>query len=194
MSCVERGDAAGDRWSRRSGGGGSPRSSHCIGRFRSAPEGRRLPIAVASHFKDPEKQAQGVPDEIISAVSKEVFPRMIERGSGSVIMIGRIPGKRPLWGGTPYVPTKPAFVGLTRTLAIEAGKHGVQVNLISAGFVAAPRLDRVIESQAEGRGVCENLVRRELEEEAALNELIQPEDIARRIVPCIRGVERNRRG
>jgi NAD(P)-dependent dehydrogenase (short-subunit alcohol dehydrogenase family) len=96
-----------------------------------------------------------------------------------VIIIGSITGKRPLWGRTPYASTKSALVGLTRTLAIEAGRYGVRVNLISPGFVAGPRLDWVITSQAEVRDISEAEARAEMEAEAALQRLTQPEDVAR---------------
>ena len=120
--------------------------------------------------------------EGVFLVSRAVLPGMVERRSGSVIMIGSISGKRPLWGRTPYATTKAALVGLTRTLALEAGSHGVRVNLISPGFVAGPRLDWVIDAQAEGRGIPAAEVRAEMEAESPLNRLTQPEDIARAAV------------
>lgn len=112
-------------------------------------------------------------------VTRAILPTMIERGRGSVTVIGSITGKRPLWGRTPYASAKAALVGLTRTLAIEAGPLGIRVNLISPGFVAGPRLDWVIESQASGRGVDTHEVRAEFEAEAALRRLTQPEDVAK---------------
>ena len=112
-------------------------------------------------------------------VTRALLPEMIERGQGSVTIIGSITGKRPLWGRTPYASTKSALVGLTRTLAIEAGRHGVRVNLISPGFVAGPRLDWVMETQAAGRGIATEQVKAEFEAEAALHRLTQPEDIAK---------------
>ncbi|MDH3426322.1 MAG: SDR family oxidoreductase [Acidimicrobiia bacterium] len=112
-------------------------------------------------------------------VSRAVLPLMVERRSGSVIIIGSITGKRPLWGRTPYATTKAALVGLTRTLALEAGAYGIRVNLISPGFVAGPRLDWVIDTQAEGRGISTAEVRAEMEAEAALNRLTLPEDVAK---------------
>ena len=62
---------------------------------------------------------------------------------------------------------------------MEAGPHGVRVNLISPGFVSGPRLDWVIEAQAAGRGVSSDQVRAEFEAEAALQRLTDPEDVAR---------------
>lgn len=125
------------------------------------------------------RQTFAVNVEGVFLVSQEFLPSMIEQGSGSVIIIGSITGKRPLWGRTPYASTKAALIGLTRTLALEAGEHGVRVNLISPGFVAGPRLDWVIESQAAGRGISFDEVRGEMEGESPLRRLTQPEDIAK---------------
>jgi NAD(P)-dependent dehydrogenase (short-subunit alcohol dehydrogenase family) len=116
--------------------------------------------------------------EGVFLVSKAILPSMIARGSGSVIVIGSITGKRPLWGRTPYAATKAALIGLTRTLALEAGPHGVRINLVSPGFVEGPRLDWVIKSQAEGRGIEPDAVRGEFEAESALHRLTRPEDVA----------------
>ena len=111
-------------------------------------------------------------------VSRALLPPMIERGSGSVINIGSISGKRPLYGRSAYTSTKLALVGLTRTLAVEAGEYGVRVNLISPGFVAGPRLDWVISAQATARGVPEEVVEESFANEAALKRLTEANDVA----------------
>jgi NAD(P)-dependent dehydrogenase (short-subunit alcohol dehydrogenase family) len=128
---------------------------------------------------EPWRETFAVNVDGVFLVTRAVLPRMIERGRGSVIVIGSITGKRPLWGRTPYAATKSALVGLTRTLAIEVGRYGVRVNLISPGFVDGPRLDWVMEAQAAGRGIDTDQVRAEFESEAALGRLTHPEDIAR---------------
>jgi NAD(P)-dependent dehydrogenase (short-subunit alcohol dehydrogenase family) len=112
-------------------------------------------------------------------VSRTTLPVMIEQGNGSVIIIGSISGKRPLFGRSAYTTTKAALIGLTRTLATETGPHGVRVNLVSPGFVAGPRLDWVIDAQAEARRLTPEEIRGEFEAEAALGRLTQPEDVAR---------------
>ena len=106
------------------------------------------------------------------------LPSMIERRSGSIIIIGSITGKRPLWGRTPYAASKLALVGLARTLALEAGRYGIRVNVISPGPVEGDRIEWVIRKQAEGRGISTEEVRRELTSSSALERLIAPEDIA----------------
>ena len=49
---------------------------------------------------------------------------MIERGTGSVVVIGSMTGKRALHGRTPYAASKMALVGLVRTLAWEVEGPG----------------------------------------------------------------------
>jgi NAD(P)-dependent dehydrogenase (short-subunit alcohol dehydrogenase family) len=78
------------------------------------------------------------------------LPGMIERGSGSVVVIGSMTGKRPLPGRTPYAASKAALIGLVRTLAWDAGRYGVRVNLVSPGPVEGERLDGVLAAQGPG--------------------------------------------
>jgi NAD(P)-dependent dehydrogenase (short-subunit alcohol dehydrogenase family) len=124
------------------------------------------------------KETFAVNVEGVFLVCKALLPQMIERRNGTIINIGSITGKRPLWGRSPYAASKAAIIGLTRTLALEAGNFGVRVNLISPGFVEGPRLDWVIKSQADRGHSSEEEVRREFESEAALNRLTDPNDVA----------------
>jgi NAD(P)-dependent dehydrogenase (short-subunit alcohol dehydrogenase family) len=110
--------------------------------------------------------------------ARAAIPSMIEQGQGTFTIIGSISGKRPLHGRTAYTSTKSALVGLTRTLATEAGAHGVRVNLISPGFVAGPRFEWVIDAQAKARGMTPDAVRSEFESESPLGRLTSPYDIA----------------
>ena len=115
-------------------------------------------------------------------VTRAVLPVMVGRRNGSVVIIGSISGKRPLFGRSAYTTTKTALIGLTRTLALEAGAEGIRVNLISPGFVAGPRIDWAMRAQAEARGTDVETVRGEFESEAALGRLTEPEDVARAAV------------
>lgn len=114
--------------------------------------------------------------------TRAVLPVMIDQRSGSVVIIGSISGKRPLLGRSAYTSTKTALIGLTRTLAVEAGRHGVRVNLISPGFVSGPRLDWVMAAQAEARGIGVEEVQSEFEAESALGRLTGPKDVAQAAV------------
>jgi NAD(P)-dependent dehydrogenase (short-subunit alcohol dehydrogenase family) len=109
---------------------------------------------------------------------RALLPAMIERRSGSIVVIGSVSGKRPLHGRTPYTTGKLALVGLVRTLAWEVGPHGVRVNLISPGYVAGPRIERVIAAQAEALGVAPEEARARFTSASPLGGLTAPEDVA----------------
>jgi NAD(P)-dependent dehydrogenase (short-subunit alcohol dehydrogenase family) len=110
------------------------------------------------------------------------LPAMVERGSGSVIVIGSATGKRPLHGRTPYAASKLGLVGLVRTLAWEAGPHGVRVNLISPGAVDGDRLETVVEAQATARGISADDVRAELAGASPLHRFVEAGHIADAVV------------
>ena len=78
------------------------------------------------------------------------LPGMVERARGSVVVIGSMTGKRPLPGRTPYAAAKTGLIGFVRTLAWDAGPHGVRVNLVSPGPVEGERLDAVLAAQGAG--------------------------------------------
>jgi NAD(P)-dependent dehydrogenase (short-subunit alcohol dehydrogenase family) len=133
---------------------------------------------------DPDAWAEtmAVNVDAVFLCSRAFLPSMIERGRGSIVNIGSITGKRPLLGRSPYATSKLALVGLTRTLALETGPFGVRVNLISPGFVEWPRIDWVIERQAEARGVPGTVVREDFTALSPLGRLTTPEDVASAVV------------
>jgi NAD(P)-dependent dehydrogenase (short-subunit alcohol dehydrogenase family) len=68
--------------------------------------------------------------------ARALLPAMVSRGAGSLVAIGSMTGKRPLPGRAAYGASKMGLIGLVRSLACDAGPHGVRVNLISPGPVA----------------------------------------------------------
>lgn len=109
---------------------------------------------------------------------KTFLPAMIERGSGSIIIISSITGKRPLLNRTPYAASKLALVGLARTLAWETGQYGIRVNVISPGAVEGERIEWVIQKQAESQGITVDEARRQFTSASPLDKLTSPTDIA----------------
>lgn len=110
------------------------------------------------------------------------LPGMVSRRSGNVVVIGSATGKRPLYGRTPYSASKLGLVGLVRTLAWEAGEHGIRVNLISPGPVSGERIERVIEAQAKIKGITRDEARDELTSGSPLHKFVTPEDVAEAVV------------
>jgi NAD(P)-dependent dehydrogenase (short-subunit alcohol dehydrogenase family) len=103
---------------------------------------------------------------------------MIERGSGSVVLIGSVTGKRPLYARTPYAASKLALVGLVRTLAWELGPLGMRANLISPGPVEGERLERVIQGQADAKNISLEEARAQLSSGSPLQRFVPPDDVA----------------
>ena len=109
---------------------------------------------------------------------RALLPAMIERRGGAIVVIGSVSGKRPLHGRTPYTTSKLGLVGLVRTLAWETGEHGIRVNLISPGYVAGPRIERVIAAQATALDLTPDQARARFTSSSPLGGLTPPEDVA----------------
>jgi len=119
--------------------------------------------------------------------ARAFLPGMLARKSGSIVVIGSMTGKRPLWGRTPYAASKLALVGLVRTLAVETATFGVRVNLVSPGPVAGDRMDWVFRSQAEGRGISVDDVRAETVAQIPIGRLVEPGEVAAAVVSLALG-------
>ena len=115
-------------------------------------------------------------------VSKAVIPSMISRKKGSIIFIGSVTGKRPLANRSVYAASKLGLVGMMRTLALELGKEGVRVNLISPGFVAGPRLDGVIAQVARDEGTTLDEMKTKWLEMIPTGKFVSPEEIAQGVL------------
>ena len=110
------------------------------------------------------------------------LPDMIAAGRGSIVTIGSMTGKRPLPGRTPYAASKTALIGLTRTLAHDAGRYGIRVNLVSPGAIEGERIERVIANLAVHEGIAPDEARERFTGASPLARLVPPEDVAATVV------------
>jgi len=65
-----------------------------------------------------------------------VLPKMQQRETGQVAIMGSVAGYRGLPKAAPYGPTKAALINLAETLRLDLADSGVDIRLISPGFVA----------------------------------------------------------
>ncbi len=65
---------------------------------------------------------------------KHVLPTMRRAGSGSIVNIASIHARMTQRGAFPYPAAKAGVVGLTRSLAVDEGSHGIRVNAVSPGY------------------------------------------------------------
>ena len=111
--------------------------------------------------------------------TKHAVSHLRESDRASVVNVSSISGKRPLKNRTPYTASKMAVIGLTRTLAFELGDDEITVNAVCPGPTKGPRIEDVIEKQADKLGVSyEEAKRRLFTGEAAIDDLVEPEEIA----------------
>ena len=66
--------------------------------------------------------------------TKQVLPTMRVRGTGNIVNIASVHSRVTTAGTFPYAAAKAAVVGMTRSLAIDEGPHGIRVNAVSPGF------------------------------------------------------------
>ena len=113
------------------------------------------------------------------------LPPMIERGSGDVINVASVSGKRPLAGRTPYCASKMAVLGLTTTLAAEVGPLGISVNSLSPGPVRGPRMDRNFRLEAERLGITVEAATEAFVSRSLLHRLVESEEVGRAVVAML---------
>jgi 3-oxoacyl-[acyl-carrier protein] reductase len=99
--------------------------------------------------------------------AQAVWPHMRERGWGRIVNMASVAGTLGGFGQASYSTTKAGILGLTRTLALEGGRHGITCNAIVPG---------VIGTEAFGMGnpeMNERMIRR-----TALRRVGEPQEIA----------------
>jgi NAD(P)-dependent dehydrogenase (short-subunit alcohol dehydrogenase family) len=113
------------------------------------------------------------------------IPGMVARGSGDVINLASVSGKRPLVRRTPYVASKMAVIGLSTTLAHEVGPLGVNVNTLSPGPVRGPRMERNFNLEAARAGITVDEARDNFVSRAALNRMVEEDEVAAAIIAML---------
>lgn len=103
-------------------------------------------------------------------VLSAVLPIMLDQGSGHILSVGSLAGRRPFPGGTVYSATKFAIRSLAWGLHLELGNaHGIRVTDIQPGYVSTELLDDQPETAAEWDAAW------------AGRRTLQPEDVARAV-------------
>jgi 3-oxoacyl-[acyl-carrier protein] reductase len=67
--------------------------------------------------------------------SQAVWPHMRERRWGRIVNMASVAGTLGGFGQASYSTTKAGLLGLTRTLAMEGGRHGITCNAIVPGVI-----------------------------------------------------------
>jgi NAD(P)-dependent dehydrogenase (short-subunit alcohol dehydrogenase family) len=67
-------------------------------------------------------------------MSRELFP-LLKAAQGSIVNIASVGSTLGLPGRLAYTVAKSGILGMTRTLAVEWGQHGLRVNAVAPGYV-----------------------------------------------------------
>lgn len=67
--------------------------------------------------------------------ARAVWPHMVERGWGRIVNMSSVAGTLGGFGQASYSTTKAGVLGLTKTLAMEGGRHGITCNAIVPGII-----------------------------------------------------------
>jgi len=113
---------------------------------------------------------------------REVLKFMIPRRSGNIINVSSVAGISGVPKESPYAASKWGLIGLTETLAIEAGKHNIRVNCISPGATRTQEFEDWVKTSAKSFGISYEQVMDKLTENNALGRIAETEEIANCIV------------
>jgi NAD(P)-dependent dehydrogenase (short-subunit alcohol dehydrogenase family) len=113
---------------------------------------------------------------------RAVLPGMIRRGYGKIVNVGGTFGLRGRAGRMAYSASKWGLRGITKSMALEAGPHNVNVNCVCPGMVDGPRFQRVCAERAERLGISVEEARSQHAEDYALRRVSTDRDVADAVV------------
>jgi len=67
--------------------------------------------------------------------TKEAWPYMVEQQWGRLVFMSSVAGTLGGFGQASYAATKAGVLGLTRTAALEGGRHGITANAVVPGII-----------------------------------------------------------
>ena len=114
--------------------------------------------------------------------AQRAIPLLKQSGNASIANLSSAAGRFGFPNRSPYAASKWGVIGLTKTLSMELGPHGIRVNAICPGAVAGARIDAVFAGKARLRGVAPEVVRDEALAKTSLRRLVTADDVANAIV------------
>jgi len=99
--------------------------------------------------------------------AQAAWPHMKERGLGRIVNMASVAGTLGGFGQASYSTTKAGLLGLTKTLAMEGGRHGITCNAIVPGVIGTEAFEMA------NTAMNERIVRR-----TALRRPGEPQEIA----------------
>ncbi|NKT45330.1 SDR family oxidoreductase [Rhodococcus hoagii] len=126
---------------------------------------------------------QGLDINLLAALNltRKLVPAL-EKSQGSVVMINSMVLRNQLPNFGAYRVQKSGLLALARSLSVEMGPMGIRVNSVAPGYIWAERVQRMVEKQADQRGVEPAEVYAEIAADTDLRRLPEPDDIANAVL------------
>ncbi|MFE5291092.1 3-hydroxybutyrate dehydrogenase [Isoptericola sp. NPDC056618] len=110
---------------------------------------------------------------------RAALPRMYARGWGRVVNVSSVHGLVASPFKSAYVSAKHGLEGLSKTVALEGGPHGVTSVCVNPGYVRTPLVEKQVTDQAGVHGIPEADVLTEVMlAEHAVKRLVEPSEVA----------------
>jgi NAD(P)-dependent dehydrogenase (short-subunit alcohol dehydrogenase family) len=122
---------------------------------------------------------------------KAVVPYMIQRGAGRIVNVAGTSGLHGYANRVGYSASKWAVRGLSRTLALELGRHHITVNTVCPNVTHGRRMEIIIDNKAMKLGKSPQQVYDEFAAETALGRFIDEVDIAEAVSYLVNESGRN---
>lgn len=87
--------------------------------------------------------------------TRAVLSGMVERGSGSIVMVSSRLGQIGFPGVAHYAAAKAGLLGFAKSLAKEVGPKGVRVNAVAPGFTVTDMTSDIADTEAGQRRLAE---------------------------------------
>lgn len=115
--------------------------------------------------------------------TKYAFPHMMAQRKGRIINIASTQGLVSAEFKAAYVSAKHGVLGLTKVTALEGAPHNITAVAVCPCFVRTPLAEKQIAGQAKFHGLTEQeVVEKIMMAPAALNRLLEPEEVAALVV------------
>ncbi len=111
-------------------------------------------------------------------LSQGVVKDMIKQGYGRLVFTSSTAGQVAEYAGSAYNSSKHGLLGLMRSVAQDAGPHGVTSNAVLPGWVRTPMAERSAEAEVEQRGITQDEVWAERAALYPAGRVVTPEEVA----------------
>ncbi len=129
---------------------------------------------------DPDLWAKAISVNLVGQFNcaHRAVPLLKAAGGGSLVNMSSVAGRLGYPMRSAYAASKWGIIGLTQTLAMELGPHGIRVNAILPGIVDNERHRAQVRAQADRLGISIEAMNRRYLDTISMGEKVHEEEIA----------------